>query len=109
MKTKFPPLKTWKAGHADEIWKLMICARDYQYVEETFNSLVYILLNAEHHPGNCEHNLNMLRAMSGNDIVEGLLAYGETCYQSVKNGYPNDKEPKKRSYIEAHMKRKEEK
>jgi len=77
--------KQWKPGKADAIWKLMICARDANRADELIDALVGILTDAGL---DTESGLARLRGMSGADIVDGIVAYKATSYESVKRAYP---------------------
>ena len=76
--------KQWKPGKADEIWKLMICARDAARTDELIDALIGILTDAG---SDTQAGLARLRGMSGADIVDGLLAYKAKSYESVKRAY----------------------
>lgn len=76
------PVK-WKAGTADEPWKVMVSARDAAYAEEMIGGLAYILDN----PGFCdlEAQANVIRRFSGDQIADALLDYHAKAFQGVKN------------------------
>ncbi len=67
--------KVWKAGTADEVWKVIVCARDAYETERLLWSLVYILTDAGN---NLELGLAKVSAMSGDDIVSALRAHVES-------------------------------
>jgi hypothetical protein len=72
--------KTWKAGRADEAWKVLICARDHEKTENTLSYLVYILTDA----GNDKkRGLDAIREMTGSQIINALEAHQETCTASI--------------------------
>lgn len=74
--------KAWKAGTADEAWKVIICARDAYDTELILSALVYLLTNAG---SDTRSGLAEIRAMSGDDIVTALLAHVETSRRAVEN------------------------
>lgn len=76
-------MKLWKAGTADEPWKIIVCAHDIYRVEDIINGLTYILTDAG---GDREKGMSILKEMSGKDIIEGLLAHRESTRKSVENG-----------------------
>jgi hypothetical protein len=75
------PVK-WKVGKADEVWKLMICARDAENAKELITHLAYILDN----PGGgatLEDCADVIRRFSGEQIAESLLDYRNSAMLSV--------------------------
>lgn len=70
----------WKAGTADEVWKVIISARDACRAEEVLDTLNYILID-----GGGKDYLS-LKEMSGKDIVDGILEYRGKSYKAVENG-----------------------
>jgi hypothetical protein len=76
-------VRQWKAGTADEVWKVIICARDAYHADEVLSSLIYILTDAG---DDTERGNVLLKEMSGAQIVDGLLTYINGCRESVKNG-----------------------
>jgi hypothetical protein len=76
-------MKKWKAGEADEVWKIIVCARDAERADDTIGWLIYILTDVE---GGRERSIEAIRQMSGKEIVDGLLAFQLKAYQGVKNG-----------------------
>ena len=75
--------KNWKAGSAVEVRKVMVCARDASRADDLLGNLIYILTDAG---SNSEAGLAWLRGMSGAEIVDGLLAYRKSAYDSVARG-----------------------
>lgn len=73
--------KLWKAGIADEAWKVIICARDAYDTEQLISALIYVLTSAG---SNANLGLAEIRKMSGDDIVSALLAHVETSRKSVE-------------------------
>ncbi len=76
-----PEPKKWKAGIADEAWKVMICARDASHAEEALQQLVYILTDAG---SDAARGHALLRQMTGEQIVQGLLNYRQKSIDSVR-------------------------
>ena len=68
--------KNWKPGVADEIWKIMICARDAERADDVIGGITYILGVTQEE----------LRQMTGAQILDGLLAYKRSAYDSVEAG-----------------------
>ena len=77
------PVK-WKAGMADEAWKVMICARDAMRATDLIQGVAYILDN----PGQCDvvENAKILRRFSGEQIADALLDYRKSAMESVDRG-----------------------
>jgi len=73
-------VKQWKPGKADDVWKVMICARDAAQTDELLSSLTYILTDAG---SDTQRGLDAIRQMTGAQIIDGLLAYKNVSYQSV--------------------------
>lgn len=71
----------WKAGNADEVWKLMICARDASRAEDLIRGVASILDN----PGSCdvEKAADVLRRFTGDQIADALVAYRNSMMMSV--------------------------
>jgi hypothetical protein len=74
--------KHWKPGHADEVWKVLICARDANQADELLGRLVGILTYAG---SDVDKGLNAIRAMSGREIIDAIVAYRDSNYDSVKS------------------------
>jgi hypothetical protein len=74
--------KRWKAGHDDEVWNAMSCARDAMQAREC---LSFLSLALSDYPGDIDRAEAQLRAMTGAQIIDGLCAYYETAYRSVAN------------------------
>ena len=76
--------RKWSAGVADEVWKVVICARDVQRAEDLLSGLAYILDN----PGaaGVDGYADVIRRFSGAQIADALIAYREAALQSVANG-----------------------
>lgn len=80
--------KEWKPGKADEVWKVMICARDASSADQLIASLVYLLTDA----GTDEdRGIDLIRSMSGDQIIDAILAYKQKSYQSVKNAMKSER------------------
>ena len=75
-------MKKFAAGVADEAWKVTICANDARIASEVLSRLSYILTDA----GNRKDlGLDEIRKMSGEDIINGLVAYQKSAIDSVEN------------------------
>ena len=79
--------KVWNAGVADEAWKVIICARDACDTEDLILTLCMILTHAG---GDTAKGLRDIRAMSGDDIMDALLAYVQKSHQAVENALAPD-------------------
>jgi hypothetical protein len=75
-------LKNWNPGKADEVWKVMICARDAQRVDDIITCLCYILTDAG---SNKERGIDLIARMNGKQIIDGLIAYKDSAYKSVRS------------------------
>lgn len=81
--------KQWKAGTADEVWKVMVCARDAYYAEQTIGHLVYVLTGA----GNdIKKGVELIKQMTGEQIINALYAYEKSSYDSVAKAIRKSKE-----------------
>lgn len=78
------PVKEWKPGKSDAVWKLMVCARDAARVDEILSEMVAILTSTG---GDRERGIAEMKEMSGREIVDGLLGYQARAYESVKMAY----------------------
>jgi hypothetical protein len=74
--------KHWKPGHADEVWKVLISARDANQADELLGRLVGILTYAG---SDIDKGLDEIRTMSGRAIIEAIVAYRDSSYDSVKS------------------------
>jgi hypothetical protein len=74
--------KTWKAGTADEVWKVMICARDAYETEKAISFLSYILTDCG---ADLAKGLAKIRKMTGEQIVNALIDHVEVSRRSVEN------------------------
>lgn len=83
-------MKLWKDGVADETWKIIICAENVRTAESALSALTYILADSS---SGHEASLNSLRAMSGKEIVDGLLAYRSSAYRSVEKALKKEPTP----------------
>jgi hypothetical protein len=81
--------KVWKAGTADEVWKVIVCARDAHRADDLLSALQYILTDAG---SDSQKALEKIRAMTGKQIVDGLLAYQKSSYDSVAKAIRKSKE-----------------
>ena len=75
---------TWKAGTADEAWKVVICARD---VKNTETALVHIasVLGKAGSPKTIEQRADCLRGLTGDQIADALVDFHRSRLQSVEN------------------------
>lgn len=73
--------KKWKAGIADETWKVIICGRDLYEVDRLLSSLGYYLTDAANDQ---ERALAAVREMSGAQIVDALESHKRTSLLSVQ-------------------------
>lgn len=84
-------MKDWKAGPADEAWKVLICGRDYHKYTEIVDGLSIIFFefseikgsNAEERRSNA---FDKLSNMSGAEIVDRLKKYENNLLTSIKLG-----------------------
>ena len=65
-------MKTWKAGCADEQWKVDICVRD---VKEAVSALLFL----EYVTG------SPLKELTGSQIEDALKAYAASAAKSIEN------------------------
>lgn len=72
--------KKWKAGIADETWKVIICARDLQRVDDLLSGLSYFLTTAG---GNTEKGIAQVRGFTGAEIIDALEAHKRTSALTV--------------------------
>lgn len=77
------PAKNWKPGKADEVWKVMVCARDAERADDLISGLVYILTDCG---SDEEKGMAQIARMSGQEIIDTLKTYKKASYDSVKNG-----------------------
>lgn len=77
-------VKKWVPGVADEPRKAIIAAREYSRAKDVLPMLTYILTDCG---GNDEAGIAHLRAMSGQEIVDGIEAYRDAMFQSFAAGY----------------------
>lgn len=82
------PMKKWAAGIADEPWKIMLCARDAAMASETIGRLIYILTDAA---SDRDKGVEILRGLTGKEIIDGLIAYQGSAAKSVQSALPNAK------------------
>jgi hypothetical protein len=75
--------KTWTPGAADEVWKQIVCARDYQRANDVVDWLIYILTDAG---SDTKLGLASIREMSGDQIVNAIQAWRASNYESVRRG-----------------------
>lgn len=74
--------KHWQPGHADDVWKVLICARDAYQADELLGGLVAILTHAG---SDIDKGLSEIRTMSGASIIDAIVAYRDSSYASVKS------------------------
>ena len=73
--------KQWKAGIADETWKVIICGRDLYRIDDLLSALSHYLTDA----GNDRSKgLDMVRQMTGAQIVDALEAHKRSSLVSVQ-------------------------
>jgi hypothetical protein len=78
--------KHWKSGVADEVWKVMIAARDAQRAKDMIGYLCYALTDA----GNdATSGIAKIRQMTGDDIMTALLQMHEKSAKAVGPGSPS--------------------
>lgn len=73
-------IKRWKAGVADTAWKVAVCANDAKMVETTLSWLGYVLDGSQSEADTIE----LLRKLSGQEIVKALLDYRERALTSIE-------------------------
>jgi len=75
--------KKWNLGVADEAWKVMICARDLKAADEALEVLRMVLTNLDLSPKGQDA---LIRQMSGDQIMDAMVAYRDGCIDSVAAG-----------------------
>lgn len=75
--------KIWKAGKADEAWKIMVCARDAERAKDLILGVAYILDNPGH--VSLDESADVLRRFTGAQIADALIAYRNSAMLSVAN------------------------
>lgn len=77
------PVK-WKAGIADQVWKVLICARDTQKAKDLLQGLAYVLagsgLRSE------EECAKIIAGYSGEEIAAAIFDYHNSNLLSVERG-----------------------
>lgn len=81
--------KKWRAGIADEPWKVIVCGRDLQQVDDVLSALSYYLTDAG---SDTERGLAQVRQMTGGQIVDALEAHKRTSLLSVQNALTRNRE-----------------
>lgn len=73
-------------GGADEAWKVLVCAREYQMAESARSTLTYVL--AAGAPGNmtAQEQLDFIAGFSGRQIADALAAYLGRRLRSIEMG-----------------------
>ena len=84
-------MNNWKAGKADEAWKVLICGRDYHKYTEIVDGLSIILFEFSEIKGiNADERrdsmFEKLSTMSGAEIVDHLKKYENVLLTSIKRG-----------------------
>jgi len=74
----------WKAGIADEAWKVEICERDAKTAYTMLKTLVYILYGTEGRNHTPEDMLKDMSQMSGREIAQSIQKYIDSCAISVE-------------------------
>ena len=80
-------IKKWEAGVADEAWKVMVCANEYESVKRAIDTLVYTLTEAGL---STDNRLATIEKMSGAEIVRGMKQRQQSCLQSIANALPRE-------------------
>lgn len=73
-------VKHWKSSPADEAWMVMISARDHLQAETVIHNLVHLLVKKDYK----EACIDDLRQFTGDQIVNGLLAYKDSCLKCIE-------------------------
>lgn len=75
-------VKTWKAGLADEDWKVAVCQRDEAEAKKMLSQLHYILVG-----GNKTETEMLLdiSQLTGIQIADGIRNYIVSAQKSVRN------------------------
>lgn len=73
--------KTWKAGLADETWKVIVSARDTQRVSELIAQLSNYLTDAG---SDMVKGRAIIRTMTGAQIIDALETHIQTNIQSIE-------------------------
>ena len=79
--------KIWKPGEVNNLWEVLISSRDLLRVEETINSLVYILADSG---STIEQGLEHIKTLSGEIIVKALVEYKNSHIAGIKKGLKNE-------------------
>lgn len=77
------------AAPADEVWKIMICARDIQRVEEALATIEYVV-SGGFGSKTTEERLAVLRGMTGYDIARKITDHIENRRKSVEAAIRKD-------------------
>ena len=75
--------KTYKAGVADEVWKVLIAARDHTRASDLLREVSHIVAGPT---TSTDEAATALRGFTGDQIVGALLAYRENAFQMIANG-----------------------
>lgn len=74
-------MPTWKAGITDEVWKVLICARDISAAKDALSLIAYICGE-----GNDAAQIVTLRSMTGEQIVDAVQAFILSNTVSIERG-----------------------
>lgn len=75
--------KKWKAGKADEDWKIEICQRDIAITDRLIKTLIHIICDAG---SDTSKGIAQMRQYSGDQIITALLAYKKHSIDSIVAG-----------------------
>ena len=75
-------VKNWKSGCADEVWKIIICARDIKTADDLIQDLIYILTSSG---SDIKAGYLEIKEMSGKQILDGINSYKESRIKAVQN------------------------
>jgi hypothetical protein len=74
-------VKTWKAGVADEDWKVAACRQDEAKAQKMLSLLHYILIGGNKTEAEMLADISRL---SGAQIADGIQSYILSCQKSVE-------------------------
>ena len=80
--------KKWTAGCADELWKVAITVRDMQSADQAINWLASTLTMF---PNDNIAALDLIKQMSGKQIVEAIIAYRVGLEKALQAGWEANK------------------
>lgn len=76
-------IRKWGPAPVNATWKVMVNANDVQCVDQSLLTMAYILTDTAI---DYEKAIAKLKALSGKQIIEGLLAYRSRAYDNVNLG-----------------------